>query len=340
MALVQLSDLTYGQNFNRYTVQESTRLNAFAAAGVMVRDAAVDAMASEQGYLHNLPSWTRVANDEPNASSDAPGDVAVPKKIGTESEIARKLMRNQGWSAADLTTALVAQDPLKVMAGMIGEYWAGVNQTTLIKICLGILADNVANDAGDMVYDIANDDALVDGAVPEENLFNVNAMIRAAQTMGDHKSKLRVLAVHSAVHARMQELGALVDNFDPETGILLYQTFQGKRVVVDDDMPAVAGSNRITYTSILFGAGAFAHGFGSPKTPTAVEREEAQGNGEGIETLWNRRHEIIHPRGFAVAGTQVSSVVTPTYSTLASAAAWNRIYDRKIIPLAFIQTNG
>ena len=337
MALVQLTDLVYGANFNRYTIQESLRLNAFAAAGVMVRDAAIDAMASEQGYLHNLPSWNRVANDEPNASSDSPGDVAVPKKIATETEIARKLMRNQGWSAADLTAALISQDPLQVIGSMIGEYWAGVNQTTLIKICLGILADNVANDGGDMIVDVATDDA---ADITDAELFGDAVMINAAQTMGDKKARLAALAVHSAVHARMQLLGSLVDNFDPATGELRFQTYQGKRIIVDDDMPVTVGANRTTYTSILFGAGAFAQGFGTPKTPTAVEREESQGNGEGIETLWNRRHEIIHPRGFAVAGTQVSAVATPSYATLASAAAWNRIYDRKSIPLAFIQTNG
>jgi hypothetical protein len=158
--------------------------------------------------------------------------------------------------------------------------------------------------------------------------------------MGDHKSALVAIAVHSKIHARMQKLGSLVDNYDPSTGQLLFQTYQGKRVIVDDDMPVAVGSNRTTYTSILFGAGAFAHGFGTPRTPTAVQRVEAEGNGEGTETLWNRRHEIIHPRGFAVAGLQVSSVTTPTYAQLAAAAQWNRIYDRKLIPLAFIQTNG
>jgi hypothetical protein len=337
MALVQLSDLVYGANFNRYTVQESIRLNAFAAAGVMVRDAAVDAMAASQGFLHNLPSWKRVANDEPNAGSDSPSDVAVPKKLGTDTEIARKLMRNQGWSSADLTTALISDDPLNVIGAQLGAYWAGVNQTTLIKICLGILADNAANDAGDMVVNVANDSA---AAVTDAELFGDDVMINAGQTMGDHKSALVAIAVHSKIHARMQKLGSLVDNYDPSTGQLLFQTYQGKRVIVDDDMPVAVGSNRTTYTSILFGAGAFAHGFGTPRTPTAVQRVEAEGNGEGTETLWNRRHEIIHPRGFAVAGLQVSSVTTPTYAQLAAAAQWNRIYDRKLIPLAFIQTNG
>jgi hypothetical protein len=336
MATVQLSDLQYGANFNNYTTQRSTRLNAFAAAGVLVRDAALDAMAASQGFLHDLPSWKRLANDEPNASSDNPSDIAVPKKIATDVEIARKMMRNQGWSAADLTSALISQDPLTEIGNQLGDYWAGVNQTTIIKDCLGILADNVANDAGDMLYKVGNDSA---AAITDDERFSDAVMIAAAQTMGDAKTKIAAMAVHSVVHARMQTIGALVDTFDPATGQLLFQTYQGKRIIVDDDMPVTAGANRALYTSILFGAGVFGHGFGAPKTPNEVFRAPDQGNGEGIETLWNRRHEIIHPRGFAVAGAQLS-VATPSYAQLAAAAQWNRIYDRKNIPLVFIQTNG
>lgn len=337
MALVRLSDLVFGENYRNYTIIESTRRNAFVAAGVVAVDPAIAALMGDQGYLVNMPHWKRPANDEPNASSDNPADVAVPKKIGTGNEIARKLMRNQGWSAADLTAAFVAQDPIQVIAGMVGEYWAGVNQTTILKICQGILADNVANDGGDMVVDVSTDTA---GAPTDAELFSTDVLIDAAQTMGDAKGSLRAIAVHSVVHARMQKIGALVDHYDPQTGNLLFQSYDGKRVIIDDDMPVTQGTNRKIYTSIVFGDATFRTGFGTPKTPSAVSRVEAEGNGEGVETLWDRRHEVIHPRGFAVAGTQISSTATPSYSDLATASNWNRVYDRKLVPMAFIKTNG
>lgn len=337
MATVQLADLVYGPSFDKYILERSTRLNAFAAAGVLVNDAKIAALAASDGFLHNMPRWGRLANDEPNASSDNPSDVAVPKKIGTSTEIARKLFRNQGWSSADLSAALVARDPLAVIRDQLADYWAGVGQTTLIKICLGILADNVANDSGDMVINVATDGA---GAITDAERFGTDILIDAGQTMGDASGQLQAIAVHSVIHSRMRKIGALVDNYDPETGRLAFQSFDGKRVIVDDDMPITVGTNRTTYTSILFGAGMFGQGSAAPKTPTEVSREAAQGNGEGVETLWNRRHEIIHPKGFAVAGLQVSAVASPSYATLALAASWNRIDVRKNIPLAFIKTNG
>lgn len=337
MALVRLSDLVFGENYRNYTIIESTRRNAFAQAGVLVTDAAIGALMADQGFLVNMPHWKRPANDEPNASSDNPADIAVPKKIGTGNEIARKLMRNQAWSAADLTAAFVAQDPIQVIAGMVGEYWAGVNQTTVLKMSLGILADNIANDGGDMVKNVATD---ANSAITDAERFSTEVLIDAAQTMGDAKGSLKAVAVHSVIHARMQKIGALVDHYDPQTGSLLFQSFDGKRVIVDDDMPVTNGTYRPTYTSILYGEATFRQGFGTPKTPSAVTRDESQGNGEGVETLWDRRHEVIHPRGFAVAGTQISSNASPSYADLATASNWNRVYDRKLVPMAFIKTNG
>lgn len=337
MAVTQLTDLVFGANFQRYSVQRSLRLNAFAAAGVLVRDPLLDAMAAQQGFLHNLPFYNALANDEPNASTDNPSDVAVPKKLGTGVELARTLMRNQGWSAANLASAFVSPDPLSVVGDQVGDYWAGVQATTLLKICQGVLADNVANDSGDMVLNVATDAV---GAPSDAELFGNSSVINAAQTLGDQKFKVTAIAVHSVIHARMQSLGLLVDNFDPETGELRFQSFQGKRVIMDDDMPIAQGANRKTYTSILFGAGAFRYGYGDPLVPNEVASAADQGNGEGIQTLWNRRHEIIHPTGFAVAGTQVSSNATPSYANLVTASNWDRKYERKRIPLAFIKTNG
>lgn len=337
MALVRLSDLVFGQNYRKYSILASTNLNAFVQAGVVAVDPSIAAFMSDQGFLVNMPHWKRVANDEPNASSDNPADVAVPKKVATGAEIARKLMRNQGWSAADLTAAFVAEDPVQVIAGMVGGYWAGVNQTTVLRISQGILADNVANDGGDMVKDVSNDSA---SAITDAELFSADAMLDAEQTMGDAKGSLAAIGVHSVIHNRMRKQGALLDHYDPETGKLAFQTFNGKRVVVDDGMPVTQGTNRKIYTSILFGEGAFRQGFGTPKTPSAVSRSEDQGNGEGVETLWDRRHEVIHPTGFAVAGTQVSSAATPSYADLSTASNWDRVFDRKQVPLAFLKTNG
>ena len=121
-------------------------------------------------------------------------------------------------------------------------------------------------------------------------------------------------------------------------GQLTIPTYMGLRVIVDDGMTVTAGSTSgFKYTSVLFGEGAFAYGDGAPMVPVEVERQEAQGNGAGVETLWTRKTWILHPSGYQNVGTPSSFSFTP--AELALATTWDRVVERKNVPLAFIVTN-
>jgi len=121
-------------------------------------------------------------------------------------------------------------------------------------------------------------------------------------------------------------------------GQLTIPTYMGLRVIVDDGMTVTAGStDGFKYTSVLFGAGAFGYGVGSPDTPVEVEREAAQGDGGGIETLWLRNTWILHPFGFQQTGTPSGNSFT--LAELGTAGVWDRVIERKNIPLAYLITN-
>ena len=335
MALVQLTDLVFGESWDSYIAERSVERSAVFQSGIVVDDPAVEAKALGEGFLFNLPHWKPIGNDEPNAGTDNPADVAVPKKATTGAEKARKLIYNQHWSAADLTLEAVGEDPMEYIGDQVADYWAIQFQRILIRESLGVLADNVANDGGDMLLSVATDAV---GAPTAAELISGDVAIEAFQTMGDAKTGLGAIAMHSRVHANLQKLGLLVEGYDLESG-LPFETFIGKRVIIDDSMPVTVGTNRTTYTSIVFGPGVFRFGNGRAKVPTAVTREELQGNGEGVELLHSRRHFILHPRGFAWTEASVAGDA-PTYTELATAANWNRVFNRKNIPMAFIQTNG
>lgn len=53
------------------------------------------------------------------------------------------------------------------------------------------------------------------------------------------------------------------------------------------------------YTSYLFGNGATGYaeatGEGGSKKPVEIDSVAAAGNGEGVETVWYRRHWVMHP---------------------------------------------
>jgi len=69
-------------------------------------------------------------------------------------------------------------------------------------------------------------------------------------------------------------------------------------------------------------------------------RERASG---GEEILYSRITEVIHPVGMQFSSTTLTGTAANTQATLADlrlAANWDRVWERKNVPLAFIQTNG
>ena len=344
MAITQLADLVYGAEYTEYSLERAIELNAFIASGIAQQNANLTALAAGQGGVYMLPFFKQLANDEANISTDNDATIGVAKKITSGKQKARLHMYNQIWGSADLTTALIARDPLTAIADQTAQYWATWSEKMMLSTALGVLADNIANDSGDMIVNIAtNNDAAVTAGNPRD--LNDNTLIDAAQTMGDHKGDLVAIAVHSAVHAKLQKRGALKDQHDMQTGQLLFQTFQGKRVIIDDLMPVLVESindgsgaaNKNVYVSAVFGAGCFQLGTGSPRVPTEVQRSAKGGNGGGIEELVERRHPIVHPMGFEWTEASVAGA-SATRTELATAANWNRVYQRKNIKLAFIKS--
>jgi hypothetical protein len=336
MAAVQLADVYEPTTFNQVMQEQAVELNAFVQSGVLLTSPQLTSMAAVGGRTGELPFYQGLANDEPNYSTDDPASDSVPAKIGDGIQTWRLAAMNKSWSTMDLSRELALADPLGAITNRIGFYWQTALSRRLIKSALGVLADNVANDSGDMRYSIATDAA---GAITTAELVSNDAIIAAAGTMGDHAAKLSVIAMHSVVYQRLQSqnLITFIPFSDQTTRI---PTYLGYRVVVDDAMPAVAGTNRITYTTILFSEGAFAHGIGAPPVPSELERKAASGDGGGQDIIHTRQTHIVHPVGFTFTSSSVSGV-SPTEAELATAANWNRVYaNRKNIGVAFLQTNG
>lgn len=335
MATTQLADVYTPTAFARRTTLKQIQLNAFLASGVAIADPIITEKLSGGSDEISIPRLTGVTIKEPNYSSDNPAQTSTPGKVETKVQKARSASRNDSWSAMDLARDLTDSDPVGAITETIGGFWATDDEKRLIQSALGILADNVANDSSDMVASVASDAA---GAVTDGERISGNIVIDAAQTLGDHKTKLTAIAMHSIQHSRLQKLGLLHNNFDSETNQLLFQSYLGYRVVVDDSLPVTVGANRITYTCILFAAGAVGYGTGKVQTPSEIDRVANSGNGAGETVIYSRVNTCYHPYGFAFNSASVAGPA-PTYAELANAANWDRVVARKQVPIAFIQVN-
>ena len=335
MASTQISDVIVPEVYETYMAENLPEKTAFFDSGVVVRNGMLDGNATEGGNTVNLPFWHDLdPTVEPNVSDDTT-DSATPNKLGTGKQIARSAYLNQWYSNTDLAGELAGSDPNQQVVNRFGTYWTRQWQRRLIASCDGILADNVANDSGDMVVDVA---AEIIGSQTAATKFNVDSFVDAVATAGDAGSMFTAMCVHSQVMAQLRKNNDI--DFIPDSeGKLTIPTFQGLRLIEDDGMTVTPGTTSgFKYTSILFGAGAFGYGEGSPYMPVEVNREAKQGNGGGVNEIGERKTWLLHPFGFADVGTPASD--SYTLAELRAATTWNRVtQSRKTIPLAYLITN-
>lgn len=343
MAAVLLTDIYNPTVFNQSVQEKAVELNAFLASGVAVQDSQVSAIASGPGQIGDLPFYLGLGNpqvdgtNEPNYSSDDPASASVPQKVTDGKMIYRKAFMNNSWSTMDLSRELALQDPLGAITNRIGQYWAVNNQQRLLQSAIGVMEDNDANDSDDMMHKIYSD--VVAGSITAAMKISPAAVIAAKATMGDAANALSVIAMHSVIFSELQLQEVIIYEKAAGTNIQ-FPTYLGYRVVVDDAMPVVAGTNSPEYTTILFGTGAFVQGSGTPLVPSELERIPNQGDGGGQDVIHSRATEIIHPIGFEFLSSAIAAD-TPSLAELAEAAQWSRVYaERKNIPMAFLQTNG
>jgi len=335
MALTQLADIIDVTVFQDLPAVNSPEKTAFFQSGVVVRNPLLDGLASADGKIAELPFWKDIDGSIETNYSDDTENNATPLKVIQGEQITRKAFVNKGWKESDLASELVmGADALVHVRNRVDTYFQRQWQRRVIAMSNGILADNVANDGGDMVSDIASEDG--DNAAAT-NKWSRGAFTTAIFTLGDAFGGISALAVHSAVYKQMVDADD-IDFIPDSNGSLIIPTFMGKTIIVDDGMTVTAGSTSgFKYTTVLYGAGAFGYGEGSSKVPVEVDRKASQGNGGGAGELWVRKTWLLHPFGYQQTGTPAG--VSFTLAELSTAAVWDRVIERKSVPLAYLITN-
>jgi len=346
MAVTKISDVVVPEIYTPYKQTVTEEKSALIQSGVVARDESIDAFLNGGGLTFNTPSWKDLDNDEENTSTDDDNSNAVPKKIGTLTEISVRLSRNQAWSAMDLAADLAGAKPMTAIANRVGYYWTRRLQAMFIASMQGVFADNSAAPIGDEhdQDDLTND---ISGAGYNAGVtdFSAEAFIDTAVTMGDSAQALGMAFMHSIVFARAQK-NNLIDFIPDATGQVDIPFFLGRRVIVDDGLPNPAGKGAAQtapgiYHTWLFGAGAVRYGVGTPETPFETDRLPLAGDGGGQEYMVDRVMWCLHPAGHAYVGTSPSGGPTnaATSNNLANAGSWQRVFqERKQIKIARLIT--
>lgn len=337
--VTRIADVVVPEIFSPYVQQMTQEKSRLIRSGAITLDAQLNSALAGGGLTFNEPSFKDLDNDAENVSTDDPATDSTPNKIGTATEIQVRLSRNNSWSSMNLSGDLAGADPMQAIANRVSDYWARRQQAAFVATLNGVFADNAAAPTGtehvqnDMTHDVSGA-AFVDGVTN----FSAEAFIDATATMGDSMEDLTMVMVHSVVYARMLKNNLIDFVSDSVNGnAVRIPTFLGREVIVDDGVPRSSG----VFNTWLFGRGALRGGMGSPKVPTEVDRKPAAGNGGGQDILFNRTEWIIHPVGYAYAGTPPNGGPSnaSTTNNLAHADSWKRVFsERKQIRIARLIT--
>ena len=336
MAKTAVADIIIPTEFEKYAIERTAELSMFGQCGIIEHAPEFDVLASGGGREVKMPFWKDLTAARQLLSDAA--SLAV-NKINADQDIARIHNDAQGWSVNHLAKVISGDDPLQAIVDLVGDYWARTDEGLLVSCLKGMFAS--ASLAGNKLA-IASETVAGQSAGTR---LNGATFVDATVKLGDRGDRLTAVAMHSATEAVLRKLD-LIDFIPDSEGKAQIKTFQGRRVVVDDNLPVRNGTtDGLVYTTYLFGPGAFGKG------AAALSSEPLQGGigTEGVELaraaldsdtlLINRRRYILHPRGVKFNSAAVAGD-SPTNAELENGANWTRVFENKNVRIVAVDHNN
>ncbi len=322
MAGTKLTDVIVPELFNPYVINKSMELSALVQSGIVANNSEFDKLASQAAPIINMPFFEDLTGESEQIIENVDLE---ENKITSNEDKACIIRRAKMWSATDLSAALAGTDPMGAIAGLVANFWARDTQKELIAILKGIFG--TVEDVDTSTKETRLMSNLLDISEKTGDLANwtASSFIDAQQLLGDAQSQLTAVVMHSATWSYLKKQN-LIETEHPSIDVS-FDTYQGKRVIVDDGCPVENG----VYTTYLFGEGAIALGNGSPVGFVATEMDRDKKKGSGIDYLINRKTYIMHPRGVSFTNMEVEKTEGPSRLELANPKNWKPVYEPKQI---------
>lgn len=327
----RIADVIVPEIFNPYVINRTTELSALFQSGIIGTVTELEGKLNDGNVLIHMPFWNDL-DGEDETLRDVEDWGLTPGKITASKDIATQIFRGRAWSTGDLAKQLSGDDPMRAIGDLVANYWTRRMQAAAISVIRGLFVGASATLKDTHVLDVSVE-ATAD--VKEANLMNGVTVVDGFAKLGDAHELLTGMVMHSVVYFNLvkQQLIEYVKDAD---GTVLYSTYMGKRVIVDDGAPTWAGSGGSKkYMTVLFGQGALGYVEGSPEFPVETDRDILG----GVNVLATRKHFILHPRGVKFTSTAVEDI-TPSNVELADNTNWQKVYQDKQIRMVAVITNG
>ena len=325
----------------------STKENGLINSAIFKNVSKYGAKLSEQtgGYFITEPIQGRIGGDPVNYDG-ATNIVSNERDTYYQTKIA--IGRANAWGEDDFASDITGTN-FMAEAQEVKDYWDGIKQGLVLSMLKGIFA----------MTDSTNDNFVTKHTYEVEGNLSADDCNKASQkALGDKKSNLKVMVMHSAVSTNLEGLQLInflkyTDKDGIERDLTIGQ-YNGKLVIVDDEMPveevaessdgAKDGYNK--YTTYMFSEGFFEFEEVGVKTPSELARNATERGGH--TDLISRVRYVIVPQYISYKS---KTAVSPTNAQLETGSNWEvanngenggskKFVDTKLIPVVRIISRG
>ena len=247
--------------------------------------------------------------------------------------------RAKAWREYDFAADITGHNFMEDIAKQVSDYWDDVDQADLLSVLAGIFGVSTADFDDEHTLDISEDE---DNPYVGPTTLN-DAVQKAA---GASKNNYTLAIMHSQVATNLENLQLLEywkqTDADGIQRNLNLASWNGRTVLIDDDVPVDTSGDDPIYTTYLLGRNAIDFCDCGAKVPYETHRDP-KSNG-GVDELITRQRHLLAPMGFSFTNT---SILSPTTAQLATASNWGLASDGsanyfpiKAIPIARIKSLG
>ena len=314
--------------------------NALLKAGILRPRNDLKGMLSEQtgGNFISVPMTGRIGGTALNYDG-ATNITATSLETYLQSMIV--VGRAKAWEEKDFSFDITGHDFMADIAAQVADYWDDVDQATMLAILTGMFGVSTNSFASNHTLDLTG------AATKTVGVGSLNDVIQKAA--GANKNIFTCVIMHSVVATNLENL-QLLEYFKQNDANGMQRstsmaTWNGRTVLVDDDVPVDTSGTNPVYTTYVLGAGAFDYCDVGAKVPNETYRDPTTVGGKDM--LITRQRKLFAPKGFSFV--QPSTPVTsPTDQQLATAARWTPVkdtagtgyFDNKAMPFARILSEG
>ena len=314
-----------------------------------------DAFSSQSGTAYARIAMKGLADGEA-VNYDGQTDITASRTKTIEQGVV-VVGRAKAWIESDFSYDITGgEDFMDNIAKQIAEYKEGLDQGTILKVLEGIFGMTGTKNkefVDKHTLDIADN---ADGVVAPTTLNTATN-----KACGANKKKFSLVFMHSDVATNLENLNLLEHlKYTDANGVtrdLDLGTWNGKLVIIDDDMPTEevaesatgAGDGYTKYTTYVLGEAAISHEDIGAKVPYEMNRDPKTNGGE--DTLYIRQRKVFAPKGISYEKTS-QATLSPTDAELANGANWSLVHsgegtasqrsyiNHKAIPICRIISRG